>query len=233
MVITTVRSAHKWLMRFVGLQFILWALSGLYMVCMNIHFIHGETLTRAESHTLTLSTIRYTLAELLQQYPDATNIELTSVLQQPVYRFNSATGQRSTHLVNATTGKPLADFTATQAGEIAVAAYTGTAGINTITPLLSRNAQGILRPLWVVTFSDFAATTLYIEQQSGRIIRRRHHYWYLFDWLWRMHIMDYDDGENVTNPLLRVLSLAGLMAAFSGVTLLILRLVAKRGKGLA
>lgn len=232
MVITTVRSAHKWLMRFVGLQFILWALSGLYMVCMNIHFIHGETLTRTESQALTLSTLSYPLPALLHQYPDATNIELTSILQQPVYRFNSATGQRNTHLVNAQTGEALAVFTAAQAGEIAMAAYTGTAGINAITPLLSRTPQGVLRPLWVVTFSDFAATTLYIEQQSGRIIRRRHHYWYVFDWLWRLHIMDYDDGENVTNPLLRVLSLAGLFAAFSGVALLVLRLFAVRRKEL-
>ncbi|GGF54459.1 hypothetical protein [Alteromonas lipolytica] len=224
--IKTARTSHKWLMRFTGLQFILWALTGLYMVCMDIHFIHGESLTRAEAQTLPLSDIRFSLAELLQVYPDASNIELVTLLNQPVYRFRSASGQRRIHLISARSGLPQSEITANQASTIATAAYTGNGELVSVNPLISRDARGQLRPLWVVTFSDAASSTLYIEQQSGRIIRHRHNYWYLFDWMWRLHIMDYDDGENVANPLLLILSVAGLFAALSGALLLILRLTA-------
>ncbi len=79
-----------------------------------------------------------------------------------------------------------------------------------------------------MSFDDVASSTLYIEQQSGRIIRRRHHYWYVFDWLWRLHIMDYDDGENVTNGWLRLVSLLSVLAAVSGLALLLLRLTLRK-----
>ena len=79
-----------------------------------------------------------------------------------------------------------------------------------------------------MSFDDIASSTLYIEQQSARIIRRRHNYWYLFDWMWRLHIMDYDDGENVTNGWLRLVSLLALLAALSGMALLLLRFTLRK-----
>ena len=145
-----------------------------------------------------------------------------------MYRFTSAAGQRAIHVVDAVTGTPLDLLSQEQARQIADNAYTGTAPINTVFPLISRDASGALSPLWVVSFDDIISSTLYIEQQSGRIIRRRHNYWYLFDWMWRLHIMDYDDGENVTNGWLRLVSLLSLLAAISGMALLLLRLTLRK-----
>lgn len=215
-------------MRFVGLQFILWAVTGLYMVCLDIHFIHGEPLTHPSSVPLQLNDITYSTSHLLEDYPDATAITLVTLLQKPVYRFRSASGQRIVHVVDAISGLPVDLLSQAQARKIAEAAYTGSAVIENVSPLISRAADGALNPLWVVRFDDFASSTLYIEQQSGRIIRRRHNYWYIFDWMWRLHIMDYDDGENVTNGWLRTVSLVSVLAALSGLTLLILRLARRR-----
>ena len=210
-------------MRLVGVQFILWAITGLYMVCLDIHFIHGEPLTYPQSTPLQLKDISYSTAQLLADYPDATDIKLVTLSQKPVYRFTSAAGQRAIHVVDAITGEPQDLLSQAQASKIAEGAYTGTAAINTVSPLISRDASGALNPLWVVSFDDVASSTLYIEQQSGRIIRRRHHYWYVFDWLWRLHIMDYDDGENVANPLLLVLAVLAIVAIISGILLLACR----------
>jgi len=215
-------------MRLVGVQFILWAITGLYMVCLDIHFIHGEPLTHPHPAPLRLEDISYSTAQLLADYPDATDIKLVTLLQKPVYRFTSATGQRDIHVVDAITGAPQDLLSEAQARQIAVDAYTGTAAINTISPLISRDNSGALIPLWVVSFDDIASSTLYIEQQSGRIIRRRHNYWYVFDWMWRLHIMDYDDGENVTNGWLRLVSLLAVLAAVSGLALLLLRLTTRK-----
>lgn len=222
------RTLHKWLMRLVGVQFILWGITGLYMVCLDIHFIHGEPLTHPQSTPLQLNDISYSTAQLLADYPDATDIKLVTLLQKPVYRFRSATGQRAIHVVDAITGAPQDLLSQAQARQIADNAYTGKAAINTISPLISRDASGALNPLWVVSFDDIASSTLYIEQQSGRIIRRRHNYWYLFDWMWRLHIMDYDDGENVTNSWLRLVSLLAVLAAVSGMALLLLRFTLRK-----
>ena len=43
--------------------------------------------------------------------------------------------------------------------------------------------------------------------------------------MWRLHIMDYDDGENVANPLLLVLAVLAIVAIISGILLLACRLL--------
>ena len=40
------RTIHKWLMLFVGIQFLIWSISGVYMVVMDIHYIHGDSLIK-------------------------------------------------------------------------------------------------------------------------------------------------------------------------------------------
>jgi len=39
------RRTHRWFALFAGLQMSIWILSGVYMVLMDIDFIHGDTLT--------------------------------------------------------------------------------------------------------------------------------------------------------------------------------------------
>ena len=70
---------------------------------------------------------------------------------------------------------------------------------------------------------DLAGTTFYIQQATGQIVTRRHNVWRAFDWMWRLHIMDYDDGENVANPLLLVLAVLAIVAIISGILLLACR----------
>ena len=40
------RTLHKWLGLFLGLQLVLWMLSGFYMVVVDLDFIHGDPLVR-------------------------------------------------------------------------------------------------------------------------------------------------------------------------------------------
>lgn len=212
-------------MRIVGLQMLLWGVTGLYMVSMDIHFIHGEHLQSPPSK-LDVATITYPLPELLLAYPDASDISIKTLLGIPVYAFSSASDNRSTHLIDARTGTVIPLVTEQQAREIAVESSTINANIKSaeLIHTVNRNGPKPFKGLWLVTYDDFAESTLYIEQESGDIIRRRHNYWYLFDWMWRLHIMDYDDGENVTNLLLRIASILGLTALLAGIGLLWFRL---------
>ncbi len=40
------RSLHKWLALFVGVQLLIWAVTGFYMVAIDLDFIHGDPLVR-------------------------------------------------------------------------------------------------------------------------------------------------------------------------------------------
>ena len=43
------RKTHKWIGLFVGLQVVVWSLSGLYMTIVHIDTIHGDHLIRVAS----------------------------------------------------------------------------------------------------------------------------------------------------------------------------------------
>ena len=39
----TSRKLHKWFMLFIGLQFVIWSVTGAYMVFFDIDYIHGDS----------------------------------------------------------------------------------------------------------------------------------------------------------------------------------------------
>jgi ferredoxin/uncharacterized iron-regulated membrane protein len=82
-------------------------------------------------------------------------------------------------------------------------------------------------PLWQVNLDTWNNTTLYISQNSGQLITIRHHAWRLFDAFWRLHIMDYTQGEDISNKLLAFSSLIAFVAILSGLVMLYFRLFAR------
>ncbi|OHU90541.1 MULTISPECIES: hypothetical protein [Pseudoalteromonas] len=222
MITTKLRKAHKWLMTFIGIQFLVWSITGLYMVSMDIHFIHGEPLKQQPLNTLELDKVTYSLSDLLSEYPQAQNIQLGRLLDKQVYRIDES--QSGKLILDASTGEPLGNIDENMAKRIAKHRYTGTHDIQSI-QLLSKPEQVPSElsarhlPVWQVTFSNPFADTFYINQYSGELVTTRHHFWRLFDWMWRFHIMDYDDGENVANWLLLMIALLGSLAATLGLLL--------------
>ena len=55
--LSRVRKYHKWFMAFVGMQFLFWSITGVYMVTMDIHYIHGETLAKSEEAKIDLASV--------------------------------------------------------------------------------------------------------------------------------------------------------------------------------
>jgi hypothetical protein len=51
-------------------------------------------------------------------------------------------------------------------------------------------------------------------------VTRRHRFWRWFDFLFMLHIMDYETRENVNNPLLRGATVLAATTAVSGLWLL-------------
>jgi len=215
------RKYHRWLMVFVGIQFLFWTVTGLYMVSMNIHFIHGESLAKRDVK-VELANVNYSINALVDTFPDADNIELTQHLGKPVYRFT--TGDKGKVVVDATNGKLQPSVDKASAKSIAQYYYTqphkitAVRLINNVSDMPAELSPRHL-PVWQVTFDHFATPTFYISQQTGAVVTKRHNYWRLFDWMWRFHIMDYDDGENVANWFLLVVALLGVLAALAGAVL--------------
>jgi len=79
---------HKWLMLFIGVQFVIWSVTGAYMVFFDIDYIHGDSLIINHQTKIQPEKLTYPTQVLFQQYPQAENLSVGMLINREVYRFN-------------------------------------------------------------------------------------------------------------------------------------------------
>jgi uncharacterized iron-regulated membrane protein len=229
----TSRKYHKWLMAFIGVQFIIWSVSGAYMVFFDIDYIHGDTLVNNEQDKIDPQQITYPLQTLLQQYPQAQAITLGRYLDKVVYRLTLAE-QKLT--IDAGSGAVMPPLDQAQAEQAAQFYYSGTGAVESAV-LIRDNVPFELNPAvvpaWRVNFSDFGSPAIYVSAETGLLVGKRHNFWRLFDWMFRFHVMDYDDGADIDNSLLFWFTLLGILAAVLGMVLVYFRVLRKTDAALS
>jgi|TARA_R110001583_G_scaffold113010_2_gene263344 Cu(I)/Ag(I) efflux system membrane protein CusA/SilA len=226
----TSRKLHKWFMLFVGVQFVIWSVTGAYMVFFDIDYIHGDSLVNNHQTKIEPNKIQYLLDDLLRDYPQAEQIEVGTLINLNVYRFSYA-GQRM--LIDAASGQVLSPIDERWAKKAARHYYTGSGEIQQI-ELISQDPPFELSPralpAWRVNFADFGAPSIYVSAVSGELVGKRHEFWRLFDWMFRFHVMDYEDGDEIDNLLLFWVTLAGILACIFGLILTYFRVFKPESK---
>jgi len=209
----------------VGIQLFLWALSGFYMVAVHIDIIHGDMLVKNMRQTVGNVTgkkvaLSLSMNQIAQRYPKTHTITLKSLLGNPVYLIKS---QSNTDLLDAETGEQLSPLSRETILKIARYHYAGEGQIRLAEQMDGHPDTELHREprsKWRIDFDDGWNSSFYIDPSSGQFIKRRHTLWHIFDFLWMLHIMDYDDRDNVNNTLLQIFSVAGVLFASSGIWLL-------------
>jgi hypothetical protein len=216
---------HKWLMLFLGIQFVIWSITGVYMVFIDIDYIHGDSLVKSHQLRINPENINYSLAQLIEDYPDAMDISLGKFVMADVYRF---TRQRNSYLIDASSGKLLSPLSKKQITDAARFYYAGQADVINI-ELISDNPPFELNqrylPAWRVDFDHYSLPTLYISAQHGRLVGKRHQFWRLFDWMFRFHIMDYGDEATSSNVLLLIITVLSILGCFTGLVLMYVKVI--------
>ena len=222
------RRVHKWLALLIGVQALLWLVSGLYMTAVPIEFIHGDHLVRALPRTIPVDApVRIRLADLRERWPQLQTFALKHWNARIVYEVRHADG---TDLVDASSGEIITPLDAETAAAWAAAHYTGRAPVAATDWLERAPAEVGNRPvpLWRVRFADAIDTTFYVSPATGELLTRRHRWWRVFDALWMLHIMDYAERTDVNTPQLRAVASAALLLALSGAWLAIAALRRRR-----
>lgn len=138
-------------------------------------------------------------------------------------------GETETHWLRLADGSPIETPSAAGITDYAATIYNGP-GEHLATLRLQEpgaTVLGLVKELygrtdvWQVSYADSAGTRLYFDGPTGRYLTVRNDYWVLFDALWRLHIMDYSEGENFNNWLLRLFSVLAIVFALSGAVLII------------
>ncbi|SFK95287.1 PepSY domain-containing protein [Lysobacter sp. cf310] len=214
------RRAHKWIALVVGVQALLWMISGLYMTSISIDIIHGDHLAHTRAKPLSAASAFLSPDQLRARYPQLSEFRLKRFMQREVYELRQ--GERLS-LVDAISGDPISPLDEATASALAVSLYQGKAPIASVELLHEAPSEVKTRPvpLWRVAFADDNETALYLSPQTGELLAKRHDLWRWFDFLWMFHIMDYQERSDVNNNLLRIASGLGLIFALSGVWLLL------------
>jgi len=217
-------------MLFIGLQLVVWSVSGAYMVLMDIDYIHGDSLVAKKTQTINTNQVNYSFKQLLEDHPQASRIELGLMLEQAVYRFNFA---KKKMLVSAIDGQKLSPISKDLAIAIAKQNYANKEGIiisvELITEKPPRELSARHLPAWRIDFDDFASPTFYIGANSAQLVTKRHSFWRIFDWMFAFHVMDYID-EEADNKLLLIVSILAFIGCIFGLLLTYFRLAPKHNK---
>ncbi|MCI0432943.1 MAG: PepSY domain-containing protein [Gemmatimonadetes bacterium] len=217
------RTLHKWLALFVGLQALVWILSGFYMVVVDLDFIHGDSLVRNVSVPVPQTGPWLSIDELRRRHSGIESVRIKGLpgFDRPLYEIRSAS---KVALIDSATGEPISPLAESAVTALARQYYAGNGAIartELLTGETPLEIQSRPLPLWRVRFDDWHETTLYIHPDSGDLVTRRHRSWRWFDFLWMLHIMDYDQRTDVNNTPLRIATIAGLVFVASGAWLLI------------
>ena len=161
------------------------------------------------------------IATLRSKYPDATRIGLKPVMGKPFY---TVTTSDTRYLLDPETGEVLSPLDEKTARDIASFHFNGTARILNATLITTSPPMEIQTrrlPLWRIDFDDRFSTSFYVDPYTGALVTRRHQYWRIFDFMWMLHIMDYDERTDAHNLLLKTAQVTGLIFAITGVWLLL------------
>ncbi|MBC9795920.1 PepSY domain-containing protein [Sinomicrobium weinanense] len=209
---TKVRKIHRYLGVFLGIQFLMWTISGLYFSWTDIDEIHGDHFHR-EKHPVSFSGL------ISPNNPDLAvhSLVLKEIANRPYFWVNGSI------LVDARTGQHKDEITEKEALQVAgsyMAEGMKVTGVERISEAGKHHEyRGRPLPAYVVSYDHPEELKAYVSARDGSFERVRHRSWRWFDFLWMTHTMDYEGRDNFNNLLLRSFSLLGLITVLSGFAL--------------
>lgn len=221
MKLLTLRKLHKWVALFVGLQLVLWSLSGLMFAWLDHHGVQGHDLVRRPPAAALPADERILDPTVLMEGgrgADVTEVKLIEIAGQWVYRV-AASGE--TRLFRAADGTPFA-IDRDLAADLARRYYAGDGVLLSVEhhagPTLETRKAG---PSWEARFADEHDTSVYVSSEDGSLIVARTATWRVFDFFWMLHTMDYVGRDNFNNPLVIFAGSAAVWISLTGLLLVI------------
>jgi Na+-transporting NADH:ubiquinone oxidoreductase subunit F len=216
----TLRKLHKWVALFVGLQVLLWTLSGAMFAWLDHHDVQGEHLVSAPPMPQLTSTVRLAEpADWVDVLPAAKvrNVRVVSLGGEWIYRVERKDGvelRRAGDGARVAIDEPLVRRLATER-------YQGEGRLTEVlwTPKPTLESRGF-GATWQARFDDADGTSLYFSAADGALVTTRTDAWRVFDFFWMLHTMDYAGRDDFNHPLVILAASAALWVALTGIYLL-------------
>ena len=207
-----VRNTHKYLSFFISLQLLIWTVSGIYFAFNKIELVRGEKYFVQKSYTMDLSEVDLKLSNVK-------SLRLLKRLDETI--VVASKGIDNSYLDR--NGQPVEKLTGNEASLI-VARKTSLVPTNVTeitTPKKGSEYRGRALPLYKVLSKDIEENeiSVYVNAYSGDIVAIRSSSWRLWDLMWGLHIMDWQERDNINNTLLKLFSILALLSSITGLLL--------------
>lgn len=214
--LTQFKRLHKWIALVVGLQLLLWVISGLVFSFIDHKLVKGRFIYKAEQASEIKSISNF--SNILKLYPNATQVTQLNILNRQVVKISM---QDSEVVYDIAKGIEI-DFSETLIRQIAELGYKGGGQLSQLKLQSFRNDEnrGMSLPVWQLDYDDQYSTHLYLSANSGELLGVRTDSWRIFDFFMMLHFMDYGDRGNFNSPLIIFFALVMLMFSISGMLLL-------------
>jgi len=209
---------HIWLGWLVGVPLILWTLSGLVMVARPIDEVHGDYLRiEAAQQPLALpgegfGSVEGPIKEMRAYMQNGRAVAVLTMMDGSVRRRDMATGA------------PIAPLDAAAARSLVARRVVGGNEVESVRFFAADAPAFDFRrpvPAWQVALAD--GTHIYVGRDTGEIEAVRTRWWRLFDFMWGLHIMDLQEREDTSHPILILFTALALIGTLMGCVLLFRR----------
>ena len=200
-----IRKAHRYLGLFIGIQFLMWTISGLYFSWTDIDDIHGDQFRNLHYQPKGFQNLIN--PSLLNVTNGIRTIEIRDIDNVPYYWINQK------QLFNASNGELKALYVA----HLFMDETLKVRDIKLINEVDKKHEyREKLLPAYVISYFNDEALKTYVSLNDGKFQTVRHRSWRWFDFLWMTHTMDYEGRDNFNTIILRAFSLLGLITVLSG-----------------
>lgn len=192
----TVRKIHRYLSIFIAIQLLLWTVSGIYFAFNKIEMVRGE------QYRLPLDTEYRIFKRLGEEIIETNENGLKTYL---------------THPDKLSVKNLLPEEAITIAKE-------KTSLIPIEVSFIEKEERGVeyrgrRLPIYKISTDTKDGINIYLDPITGDIAAIRSDSWRAWDLLWALHIMDYQDRDNINNILLKIFSVLALISSITGIIL--------------
>ena len=192
----TVRKIHRYLSIFIAIQLLLWTVSGIYFAFNKIEMVRGE------QYRLPLET-EYRIFKRLGQ-------EIIETNDNGVKTYSSYPQNFPVNMLSS---------------EEAITIAKEKTSLNPVNVSLIEKVErgveyrGRRLPIYKVSTDTNDGINIYVDSMTVDISAIRSDSWRAWDLLWALHIMDYQDRDNINILLLKIFSVLALVSSITGIIL--------------
>ena len=223
---------HRWLAWLVGVQVLVWVTGGvLFSVLPFKAWVKGADTVKPPAVLLPADWAERSAPalQLAARAAEVAAVAAVATPQGPALRLSYRSGPAPA--IVPADGSAWRPPDEAELRRFATSLYQGPATLTSVErlsqvpPRLGIVAEtGGRGQVWRLGFDDTLGTRIYLDARTGEFITSRNEAWVWYDFFWRLHIMDYADGEDFNGTLLRVASLSAFGLVLAGAVLAVLAL---------